>query len=84
VIERWFYRRTQIGNVVLSEHAQRRLFADQVTDEQVEMTLNAGRSTKDGQTTILRQWRDIRLVIETQPDPPSGASVCITGYRVKP
>lgn len=75
-----------LGNVAISRHAQREMDKDGISQQEFENVLLAKKpqDVPDGQQILWRQGDGIRIVIILHPEPPSGAVLVKTVYRIKP
>jgi hypothetical protein len=81
-----FYRDVpKLGNVAVSRHAQASMIADGITQEAFDNALL--RPTRpdipDGADILWREREGLRIVILTNPDPPTGAKLVKTVFRVE-
>lgn len=74
-----------IGNIAVSRHAQSRMEAAGISQEQFDLALlSPDKEVPDGQDVVWRERNGLRIVILTNPVPFRGAKLVKTAYFIKP
>jgi len=80
-----FYRNVpKLGHVAVSQHAQKRMEEDNISQEAFERVLltPVKPDVREGADILWRERDGIRIVLLENPTPPSGAKLAKTVYRI--
>jgi hypothetical protein len=82
-VKHYFENVSGLGNVAVSRHAQAKMIAEHITEEQFTTALVDGRDVSSLGGVREREAGGLRLVILERPIPFKGAMLVKTVYRVK-